>query len=61
MEIQANIRKITFYKPAPSYINLRGQHGLTLLRHAQKGGDGAKELLDLIKTKGLTQTKINLY
>jgi hypothetical protein len=42
----------------PSYINARGPHGLTLLHHAQRGGEAAKELLDYISSKGLKETKI---
>jgi hypothetical protein len=30
---------------------------LTLLHHAQKGGDDAKELLDYLQSKGLKETK----
>lgn len=41
----------------PALIHGRGPHGLSLLHHAQKGGDAAKELLDFIKEKGLTETK----
>src|SRR6185295_16072559 len=29
----------------PQYLTARGPHGFTLLHHAQKGGDDAKELL----------------
>jgi ankyrin repeat protein len=44
----------------PQYINARGPHGLTLLHHAQKGGDDSKELLDYIQSKGLKETKMKL-
>ncbi len=44
----------------PAYLNARGPHGFTLLHHAQKGGDDAKELLDYLQSKGLKDTKTNL-
>ena len=44
----------------PQYVTARGPHGLTLLHHAQKGGDDAKELLDYLQAKGLKETKAKL-
>lgn len=44
----------------PSYLNARGPHGLTLLHHAQKGGEDAKELVDYLQGKGLKETKMPL-
>ena len=44
----------------PDYLNAKGLHGLTLLHHAQKGGDDAKELLDYLQSKGLKETKVKL-
>lgn len=44
----------------PQYLNARGPHGLTLLHHAQKGGEDAKELLAYVQGKGLTATKLAL-
>jgi hypothetical protein len=44
----------------PEYLNARGPHGFTLLHHAQKGGDDAKELLDYLQSKGLKETKTSL-
>jgi hypothetical protein len=44
----------------PQYLPARGPHGLTLLHHAQKGGDDAKELLDYLQSKGLKETKAKL-
>jgi hypothetical protein len=41
----------------PQFLNAKGPHGLTLLHHAQKGGDDAKELLEYLKLKGMTETK----
>lgn len=44
----------------PGYLKARGPHGLTLLHHANKGGDDAKELAEFFKSKGLTETWIKL-
>ncbi|MDX2046282.1 MAG: hypothetical protein SFU87_05820 [Chitinophagaceae bacterium] len=44
----------------PQYLNARGPHGLTLLHHAQQGGDDAKELLEYLQLKGLKETKAKL-
>jgi hypothetical protein len=44
----------------PAYINARGTHGLTLLHHAKKGGDDAKELLEYLQSRGLKETKAKL-
>jgi hypothetical protein len=44
----------------PKYLDARGPHGLTLLHHAQKGGEEAKELLDYLQAKGLKETKAAL-
>jgi ankyrin repeat protein len=41
----------------PQYLNARGPHGLTLLHHAQRGGEDAKELLEYLQGKGLKETK----
>jgi hypothetical protein len=44
----------------PAYLQARGPHGLTLLHHAQKGGEDAKELLEYLQSKGLKETKAKL-
>ena len=49
-----------FLETYPAFINAKGPHGLTLLHHAQKGGDDAKELLGYLQGKGLKETKIQL-
>lgn len=41
----------------PQYLTARGPHGLTLLHHAQRGGEDARELLDYLKEKGLKEMK----
>jgi hypothetical protein len=49
-----------FLEAYPGFINAKGPHGLSLLHHAQKGGDDAKELLAYFEAKGLTETKFQL-
>ena len=44
----------------PEYLNAKGPHGFTLLHHAQRGGEDAKELLDYLQSKGLKETKVKL-
>jgi len=46
---------------SPSTLNARGPHGLTLLHHANQGGDGALEVKDYLLSQGLKETKIALY
>jgi hypothetical protein len=41
----------------PEYLTARGPHGFTLLHHAQRGGDDAKELLEYLQSKGLKETR----
>jgi hypothetical protein len=49
-----------FLEQFPQFITARGPHGFTLLHHAQKGGNDAKELLDFLQSKGLKETKVAL-
>lgn len=44
----------------PEYLTARGPHGFTLLHHAQRGGEEAKELLDYLQSKGLKETRTAL-
>ena len=44
----------------PEYLSARGPHGLTLLHHAQRGGEDAKELLEYLQSKGLKETRAAL-
>jgi hypothetical protein len=44
----------------PAYLGAKGPHGFTLLHHAQKGGEEAKELVDYLQSKGLKETKTSL-
>ena len=49
-----------FLDSYPPYLHAKGPHGLTLLHHAQQGGDDAKELLEYLQSKGLKETKLKL-
>jgi hypothetical protein len=44
----------------PTLLRAKGAHGLTLLHHANKGGDASKELGEYFKSKGLTETQIKI-
>jgi hypothetical protein len=44
----------------PHLLRSKGPHGLTLLHHAQRGGEPAAELLTHISSLGLTETKLAL-
>jgi hypothetical protein len=44
----------------PEYLHAKGPHGFTLLHHAQRGGDDAKELLDYLQSKGLKETRLKI-
>ncbi|HEX9826891.1 MAG TPA: hypothetical protein VGA80_09870 [Flavobacteriaceae bacterium] len=46
---------------SPSILNAKGPHGLTLLHHANKGGDDALEVKDYLMSLGAKETKIPLY
>ena len=50
----------TWLESFPQYLTARGPHGLTLLHHAQKGGNDARELLDYLQAKGLKERKTAL-
>jgi hypothetical protein len=50
----------SFLETFPLYLTARGPHGLTLLHHAQKGGEDSKELLDYIQSKGLKEASMKL-
>ena len=46
---------------SPSILNAKGPHGLTLLHHAEKGGDEAMEVKEYLISLGLKETQIPLY
>ena len=68
---QANIFTATLFgrmdivKPmiefSPSVLNAKGPHGLTLLHHANKGGNDALEVKEYLTSLGLKETQIALY
>ena len=45
----------------PGLLNSKGAHGLTMLHHANKGGDEALPVVEYLKSLGATQTKIDFY
>ena len=45
----------------PSLLHSFGPHGFTLLHHAKKGGEQAKELVDHLGELGLTETYVNIF
>ncbi len=50
----------SFIDKYPSLLNGKGAHGFTLLHHATKGGEDAKELLEYFKEKGLKDMQIKI-
>lgn len=48
-------------KAEPKLLNAKGPHGLTLLHHANKGGEQATPVAEFLKGLGATATKINFY
>ncbi len=45
----------------PSALHAKGPHGFTLLHHAKKGGNNAKEVTEYLASIGAKETKIALY
>lgn len=45
----------------PNTLHAKGPHGFTLLHHAQRGGDDAKEVVEYLVSLGAKETKIKLY
>ncbi|WP_206023250.1 hypothetical protein [Runella sp. CRIBMP] len=45
----------------PQLITSKGAHGFSLLHHAQRGGEDAKELLDYLQSKGLKEVRFKLW
>jgi hypothetical protein len=39
----------------PELLQSKGPHGITLLMHAQKGGEQAKAVIDYLQQKGITK------
>ncbi|MDB4292267.1 hypothetical protein N9954_02595 [Maribacter sp.] len=57
--------KIDIVKPMltafPNTLHAKGPHGFTLLHHAEKGGDDALEVKELLVSLGAKATKVDLY
>jgi len=50
----------TWLENFPQYLTARGPHGFTLLHHAQRGGEEAKELVEYLQGKGLKESRAAL-
>lgn len=46
---------------SPEALNAKGPHGFTLLHHAIRGGEPAKETAAYLKSLGATDTKLDLF
>lgn len=44
----------------PNLIFAKGPHGFSLLHHAEKGGEDAKELYDYLSEKGLKEAQFDM-
>lgn len=51
----------SYLQTYPSHLQMRGPHGFSLLHHANKGGEDARELADHFQSLGLKETKFNLH
>ena len=51
----------TLMEFSPPSLYAKGPHGFTLLHHAERGGDPSLEVVDYLKSKGLSETKMALY
>ncbi len=45
----------------PGLLNSKGPHGFTMLHHANKGGDGAKPVIEYLTSLGAKETRISFY
>ncbi len=45
----------------PKLLNAKGPHGLTLLHHANQGGDEALQVKEYLTSLGLKETQFKLY
>ncbi len=53
------VKNVLSYKP--ELIHSKGPHGFTMLHHAQKGGEDAKEVVDFLTGLGATETKLDFW
>lgn len=51
----------TLIEKFPTLLNAPGPHGLTLLHHAEKGGEASAPLVEYFTAKGLTVRKLDLF
>lgn len=56
---KTNIVK-AYIETYPACLFARGAHGFTLLHHANRGGEDAKELAEYLQSKGLKETRTAL-
>ncbi|MBY0477392.1 MAG: hypothetical protein K2Q24_07075 [Chitinophagaceae bacterium] len=56
---KTNIVK-AYIESYPACLFARGAHGFTLLHHANRGGEDAKELAEYLQSKGLKETRTAL-
>lgn len=45
----------------PTLLHAPGPHGLTLLHHAEKGGEASAPLVEYLTSKGLSVRKLDLF
>lgn len=45
----------------PALLRSPGPHGLSLLHHAEKGGERSQELYDFFQSKGLTEKSFKVF
>lgn len=45
----------------PGLLNSKGPHGLTMLHHANKGGDPSLAVVEYLQSLGAKETKIDFY
>lgn len=48
-------------KAFPNTLHAKGPHGFTLLHHAQKGGEDALEVKELLVSLGASESKVSLF
>lgn len=46
---------------SPGLLNSKGPHGLTMLHHANKGGDPSLAVVEYLQSLGAKETKIDFY
>ena len=49
-----------FLEAFPTYLQAKGPHGFSLLHHATRGGEEARELKEYFESKGLKEVRFSL-